>query len=125
MWLRSRKSPVTSIQHSPRQAPWFHSIYTLVLIVSAVIVSGGVINPVTLNIGVQVINATLLPVVPGFLFPVSVVAAFARGLSPERRLCLDGGHSDRLPSGPKIWLIAGIIDMRNSFNGLAAKVQRH
>ena len=28
-----------------------------------------------------------------------------------------------LPSGPKIWLVAGITDMRNSFNGLAAKVQ--
>lgn len=28
-----------------------------------------------------------------------------------------------LPSGTKIWLVAGITDMRNSFNGLAAKVQ--
>lgn len=27
------------------------------------------------------------------------------------------------PSGTKIWLVAGIIDMRNGFNGLAAKVQ--
>ncbi|EOX7247114.1 IS66 family insertion sequence element accessory protein TnpB, partial [Escherichia coli] len=25
-----------------------------------------------------------------------------------------------LPSGTKIWLVAGITDMRNSFNGLAA-----
>ncbi|EIP60825.1 hypothetical protein ECEC1738_2278 [Escherichia coli EC1738] len=25
-----------------------------------------------------------------------------------------------LPSGTKIWLVAGITDMRNGFNGLAA-----
>ncbi|EMB3266420.1 IS66 family insertion sequence element accessory protein TnpB [Klebsiella michiganensis] len=28
-----------------------------------------------------------------------------------------------LPSGTKIWLVAGITDMCNGFNGLAAKVQ--
>ena len=28
-----------------------------------------------------------------------------------------------LPSGTKIWLVTGITDMRNGFNGLAAKVQ--
>ncbi|EOM3813663.1 IS66 family insertion sequence element accessory protein TnpB, partial [Escherichia coli O179,8:H19] len=28
-----------------------------------------------------------------------------------------------LPSGTKIWLVAGITDMRNGFNGPAAKVQ--
>ncbi|PJW23056.1 IS66 family insertion sequence element accessory protein TnpB, partial [Escherichia coli] len=28
-----------------------------------------------------------------------------------------------LPSGTKIWLVAGITDMRNGFNCLAAKVQ--
>lgn len=28
-----------------------------------------------------------------------------------------------LPSGTKIWLVAGITDMRNGFNGLAIKVQ--
>ncbi|EAA5259353.1 hypothetical protein DP804_23195 [Salmonella enterica subsp. enterica] len=28
-----------------------------------------------------------------------------------------------LPSGTRIWLVAGITDMRNGFNGLAAKVQ--
>ncbi len=29
----------------------------------------------------------------------------------------------QLPSGTKIWLVAGITDMRNGFNGLATKVQ--
>lgn len=28
-----------------------------------------------------------------------------------------------LPAGTKIWLVAGITDMINGFNGLAAKVQ--
>lgn len=28
-----------------------------------------------------------------------------------------------LPSGTKIWLVAGTTDMRNGFNGLTAKVQ--
>ncbi len=28
-----------------------------------------------------------------------------------------------LPTGTKIWLVAGITDMRNGFNGLVAKVQ--
>ncbi len=28
-----------------------------------------------------------------------------------------------LPSWTKIWLVAGITDMRNGFNGLLAKVQ--
>ncbi|VUS60226.1 hypothetical protein SPARK1531C2_05622 [Klebsiella grimontii] len=28
-----------------------------------------------------------------------------------------------LPTGTKIWLVAGITGMRNGFNGLAAKVQ--
>ncbi len=29
----------------------------------------------------------------------------------------------RLPSGTKIWLVAGITNMRNGFNGQATKVQ--
>ncbi|MDC7861833.1 IS66 family insertion sequence element accessory protein TnpB [Pantoea ananatis] len=28
-----------------------------------------------------------------------------------------------LPAGSRIWLIAGVTDMRNSFNGLASSVQ--
>lgn len=31
--------------------------------------------------------------------------------------------AQRLPSGTKIWLVVGITDMRNGFNGLATKVQ--
>ena len=28
-----------------------------------------------------------------------------------------------LPAGSRIWLVAGITDMRNGFNGQASKVQ--
>jgi len=29
-----------------------------------------------------------------------------------------------LPAGSRIWLVAGVTDMRNGFNGLASRVQR-
>jgi transposase len=28
-----------------------------------------------------------------------------------------------LPAGTRIWIVAGVTDMRNGFNGLASKVQ--
>ena len=56
-----------TLEHTPRQAPWFYSIYTLVLVAAAVIVGGG-INMVALGVGVQVMNALLLPIVLGFLY---------------------------------------------------------
>ena len=57
----------TSLEHSPRQAPWFYAVYTLALVVAAAIVASGA-NLVSLGVGVQVMNALLLPVVLGFLF---------------------------------------------------------
>lgn len=56
-----------SLEHKPREAPWFYAVYTMALIVAAVAVSSGA-NLVTLGVGVQVMNALLLPVVLGFLF---------------------------------------------------------
>ena len=56
-----------TLEHSPREAPWFYAVYTLALAIVAIIVSSGS-NLVTLGIGVQVMNALLLPVVLGFLF---------------------------------------------------------
>jgi Mn2+/Fe2+ NRAMP family transporter len=50
-----------------REAPWFYAVYALTLIVSAFIVLSG-INLVTLSIGVQVMNAMLLPIVLTFLY---------------------------------------------------------
>ena len=56
-----------SLEHSPREAPWFYVVYTLALVAGAAIVLSGV-NLVTLSVGVQVMNALLLPIVLGFLY---------------------------------------------------------
>jgi Mn2+/Fe2+ NRAMP family transporter len=56
-----------SLEHEPHEAPWFYGIYTATLITGALIVVSGV-NLVSLSVGVQVMNALLLPIVLGFLY---------------------------------------------------------
>lgn len=56
-----------SLEHEPREAPWFYGVYTVTLIVGGLVVASGV-NLVTLSVGVQVMNALLLPIVLTFLF---------------------------------------------------------
>ena len=56
-----------SLEHSPREAPWFYAIYTLSLVAAAIVVGSG-INLVALGVGVQVMNSLLLPIVLGFLY---------------------------------------------------------
>ncbi|MEO8922378.1 MAG: divalent metal cation transporter [Caldimonas sp.] len=56
-----------SLEHHPREAPWFYGIYTLALVLGGVLVASGV-DLVKLSVGVQVMNALLLPIVLGFLF---------------------------------------------------------
>ena len=56
-----------SLQHSAREAPWFYGIYTIALACGGILVASGV-NLVSLSVGVQVMNALLLPIVLGFLF---------------------------------------------------------
>jgi len=56
-----------SLEHEPHEAPWFYGIYTATLIAGALIVISGV-NLVSLSVGVQVMNALLLPIVLGFLY---------------------------------------------------------
>ncbi len=56
-----------SLDDDPREAPWFYGAYTFTLIACAVLVASGV-NLVSLSVGVQVMNALLLPVVLGFLY---------------------------------------------------------
>jgi Mn2+/Fe2+ NRAMP family transporter len=56
-----------ALEHTPREAPWFYATYTLVLVSAALIVTSGA-NLVSLGVGVQVMNAMLLPVVIGFLY---------------------------------------------------------
>ena len=55
------------LEHEPREAPWFYGSYALALIACAIVVASGV-NLVSLSVGVQVMNALLLPIVLGFLF---------------------------------------------------------
>jgi Mn2+/Fe2+ NRAMP family transporter len=56
-----------SLDHSPREAPWFYGIYTFSLVSAGIFVASG-INLVSLSVGVQVMNALLLPFVLGFLY---------------------------------------------------------
>ncbi|NOY78314.1 MAG: divalent metal cation transporter [Calditrichaeota bacterium] len=62
-----------SLEHQPHQAPWFYMIYTAMLIAGGVMVLSGV-NLVNLSVGVQVMNAALLPIVLGFLYLLAVKA---------------------------------------------------
>lgn len=56
-----------SLQDHPKEAPWFYGIYTTILVVGGLLVASGV-NLVKLSVGVEVMNALLLPIVLGFLF---------------------------------------------------------
>jgi Mn2+/Fe2+ NRAMP family transporter len=56
-----------SLEHSPREAPGFYGIYTVSLAASGLFVASGV-NLISLSVGVQVMNALLLPLVLGFLY---------------------------------------------------------
>ena len=62
-----------SLDHEVSEAPWFYGAYAAALIGGALVVASGV-NLVALSVGVQVMNAMLLPIVLGFLF------LLARGL---------------------------------------------
>jgi len=56
-----------SLDHAPVDAPWFYGIYTVSLVAGGLFVASGV-NLVSLSVGVQVMNALLLPIVLGFLY---------------------------------------------------------
>ena len=56
-----------SLSHGLKDAPWFYSVYTLVLILGGIWVASGV-NLVNLSVAIEVMNAVLLPIVLGFLF---------------------------------------------------------
>jgi NRAMP (natural resistance-associated macrophage protein)-like metal ion transporter len=73
-----------SLEDEPREAPWFYGIYTVTLVAGAVLIASGV-NLVRLSVGVQVMNALLLPIVLGFLY------LLARRLPPPHRL--DGAYA--------------------------------
>jgi len=69
-----------SLEHHPAEAPWFYGVFTLVVAGGAIVVAL-VPDLVTLNIGIEVMNALMLPLVLGFLILLSI-----RVLPEEHRL---------------------------------------
>ncbi|HUH84671.1 MAG TPA: divalent metal cation transporter [Stellaceae bacterium] len=80
-----------SLEHHPAEAPWFYGVYTAAVLGGALAVA---LAPdlVALNIGVEVMNALLLPLVLGFLVLLAV-----RALPPAHRL-----------RGAYLWVVIGI-----------------
>jgi NRAMP (natural resistance-associated macrophage protein)-like metal ion transporter len=62
-----------SLEHHPREAPWFYGIFSASLIAGGLLVASGV-NLVNLSIAVEVMNALLLPIVLGFLYLLGLKA---------------------------------------------------
>ncbi len=85
-----------SLDHAPTEAPWFYGIYTAALVAGGGFVASGV-NLVSLSVGVQVMNALLLPLVLGFLY------LLARRLPQPYRL--QGWYAAVVAA--VIWLAAG------------------
>ena len=69
-----------SLELRPTQATWFYGIYAACVVLCAILV-GIWPDLVSLNVGVQIMNALLLPFVLGFLIALAV-----RALPPEYRL---------------------------------------
>lgn len=61
-----------SLEYRPLKAKWFYGVYTLCVLGGALGV-GLAPNLISLNVGVQVMNALLLPVVLGFLVRLAMV----------------------------------------------------
>jgi Mn2+/Fe2+ NRAMP family transporter len=80
-----------SLEHHPLEARWFYAVYAVTVVASAVLI-GVAPDLVSLNVGVQVMNAFMLPIVLGFLIALAVKA-----LPEEQRL-----------RGPYMWLVIGV-----------------
>jgi len=62
-----------SLEHNPLEARWFYAVYAASIVGGCILVAVAP-NLVSLNVGVQVMNALLLPVVLGFLVALAVKA---------------------------------------------------
>ncbi|MDF2529932.1 MAG: family metal ion transporter [Gammaproteobacteria bacterium] len=62
-----------SLEHHPKEAPWFYGVYTVVLVLGGILVASK-INLVSLSVAVEVMNAILLPIVMGFLYLLAIKA---------------------------------------------------
>ncbi len=93
-----------SLELRPLEARWFYGIYATCVVAGALLVA---VWPdlVALNVGVQVMNALLLPLVLGFLIALAV-----RALPDQHRL-----------RGPYFWLVvvvSGLTTALGVFGGL-------
>lgn len=57
-----------SLGDSPKNAPWFYGLYTLILCGAAIVIAINQKNLLSLSVAVEVMNALLLPLVLLFLF---------------------------------------------------------
>lgn len=80
-----------SLESRPSEAPWFYGVYALAVAGSAVLV-GNAPNLISLNIGIEIMNALLLPLV--LLFLVLLAASV---LPEEHRL-----------RGARLWTVATV-----------------
>lgn len=62
-----------SLEHHPRQAPWFYGALSLMLAAGGALVASG-INLVSLSVAAGVLNALLLPLVLGFVYRLARTA---------------------------------------------------
>jgi Mn2+/Fe2+ NRAMP family transporter len=69
-----------SLEYHPLKARWFYGVYAICVVGGAAVV-GLAPNLISLNVGVQVMNALLLPLVLGFLIRLAIVT-----LPPAYRL---------------------------------------
>lgn len=67
-----------SLQDHPKDAPWFYGIYSAILVLGGILIASNKVNLVNLSVGVNVMNAFLLPIVLGFLY------LLARKALPEK-----------------------------------------
>ncbi len=95
-----------SLEQHPLEAPWFYAVFSAGVIGGAVVV-GFVPNLVALSVGVEVMNALMLPVVLGFL-----VALAVKALPPEHRL--QGGYLR------VVLAVVGLTSILGVFGGLSA-----
>jgi len=94
-----------SLEHHPLEAPWFYAVYSAAVLGAA---AGVALVPdlVRLNVGVQVMNALMLPLVLGFLIVLAITA-----LPAEHRL-----------RGAYRWIVIGVALLTSAlgvYGGLA------
>jgi Mn2+/Fe2+ NRAMP family transporter len=92
-----------SLEHHPREAPWFYGVFSIILVAGGVLVTSGA-DLVKLSVAVQVMNALLLPLVLGFLFLLA-----RRALTGCYRL-----------TGWYAWVAGGLIALASGFGVFAA-----